>query len=93
MRRYELTVLIDQDVNEEDVVNNIKKIVKDNNGEIEDVTFTNNQHLAYPVMGKEMCNRYEADCYFKNIEDAQKTSNKFNIEDGILRYLLCLASK
>lgn len=92
MRRYELVVLMDEDTNEKTVVNTIHKIVEDNKGQIEDKEIIKEQKLAYPIMDKEQCNVYKADCYFNNIEDVENTTKELNNENDVLRYLLCIAS-
>lgn len=88
MRRYELVALIKTESNLEQVVNNIKNLVEENNAHIEDRLFTNNQKLAYPIVGHEFANRYEADIFFEDNKDVKKVNERLCITDGLLRFLL-----
>ena len=91
MRRYELVALIKTESNLEQVVNSIKNIVEKNNAHIEDRLFTNNQKLAYPIVGHEFSNRYEADVFFENNEDVKEVNDKIGLIDGILRHIIYLS--
>ena len=91
MSRYELVALIKTESNLEQVVNNIKNIVEENNAHIEDKLFTNNQKLAYPIKGHEFSNRYEANVFFEGNEDVKEVNDKIGNIDGILRYIIYFA--
>ena len=91
MRRYELVALIKTESNLEQVVNNIKNIVEKNNAHIEDRLFTNNQKLAYPIVGHEFSTRYEADVFFEDNEDVKEVNDKIGLIDGILRHIIYFA--
>lgn len=91
MRRYELVALIKTESNLEQVVNNIKNIVEENNAHIEDKLFTNNQKLAYPIEGHEFSHRYEANVFFEDNEDVKEVNDKIGLIDGILRYIIYFA--
>lgn len=91
MRRYELVALIKTESNLEQVVNNIKNIVEKNNAHIEDRLFTNNQKLAYTIVGHEFSNRYEADVFFKDNKDVKEVNDKIGLIEGILRHIIYLA--
>lgn len=91
MRRYELVALIKTESNLEQVVNNIKNIVEKNNAHIEDSLFTNNQKLAYPIVGHEFSNRYEADVFFEDNENVKEVNDKIGLIDGILRHIIYFA--
>lgn len=93
MRRYELVALIKTESNLEQVVNNIKNIVDENNAHIEDKLFTNNQKLAltHPIKGHEFFQRYEANVFFEDNEDVKEVNDKIGLIDGILRYIIYFA--
>ena len=92
MRRYELVALIKTESNLEQVVNNIKNIVEENNAHIEDKLFTNNQKLAYPIEGHEFSTKYEADVFFEdNEKDVKEVNDKIGFIDGILYYIIYFA--
>ena len=89
MRRYKLVALIKTESNLEQVVNNIKNIVKENNAHIEDKLFTNNQKLFYPIEGHEFSTKYEADIFFEdNKKDVKEIHDKISRIDEVLRYII-----
>lgn len=88
MKTYKLTVLVDMKADENWVVNNIKKYIKDLKADIEDVLFESPVPLLYDIDGEKVCRKYEATCQFNTNNDVAEFDKLLHITNGVLRHLL-----
>lgn len=87
---YELLMMIDPQVKDEErakLVKKIEKIITDADGKIQDSKELGKKHLAYPVKKKTEA-VYHLTNFSASPENSEKIKKKLNIEDKIMRFLL-----
>lgn len=89
MKEYELTVLIhpDLEVDLDAPLEKVRKLVKDNGGEIVSEDNSGKKKLAYRIKGEDFAVYVAMDVKLP-AEAPLKISNMLNITDEVLRYLL-----
>ncbi len=89
MKDYELTILIHPDLekNPEELVDKIKKLVADSDGEVKKEDNEGKRKLAYRLKGQEYALYYFFELGLP-AEAPLKVSNVLNITNGVMRYLL-----
>jgi len=90
MRDYELVLVIDPEVSEEDqkkLVNKVKKIIKDLKGKVEKTDEWGKRELAYPIKKKNLGYYFLLAVKLPPAVPAQ-IENKLKLEEKIIRYLL-----
>lgn len=89
MQEYELTVLIHPDLESQvdKTVDEIKKLITDNGGNVTKEDSWGKKKLAYPIRKEEFALYYSFDLELPNTAPL-KISNVLNISEFALRYLL-----
>lgn len=89
MKEYELTVLIHPDLEAdlETPLDKVRKLVKDNGGEIVSEDNWGKKRLAYRIKGEDFAVYVVMDVKLP-AEAPLKISNMLNITDDVIRYLL-----
>ena len=89
MKEYELTVLIhpDLEVDLDAPLDKVRKLVKDNGGEVVSEDNWGKKRMAYRIKGEDFA-VYVAMDVKSPAEAPLKVSNMLNITDEVLRYLL-----
>lgn len=89
MKEYELTVLIHPDLEAdlETPLDKVRKLVKDNGGEIVSEDNWGKKRLAYRIKGEDFAVYVAMDVKLP-AEAPLKISNMLNITDDVIRYLL-----
>ncbi len=86
---YELTYIVNAVLNDDQVkgvVQRVKKVIEENEGEILDMQEWGNRRLAYPIKKKR--NGYYVNIYMKAPGNVlPKMERSMEIDDDILRYL------
>lgn len=89
MKEYELTVLIhpDLEVDLDAPLDKVRKLVKDNGGEVVSEDNWGKKRMAYRIKGEDFAVYVAMDVKLP-AEAPLKVSNMLNITDEVLRYLL-----
>lgn len=88
MKKYELTLLLDNDFDCDTTVKEVIKQIEGFGGKIIKSENAGNKRLAYEIRGKEFAIYYYLDIELDETV-VVKLSRWLNIYDHILRYLLC----
>ena len=90
MEKYELTLVLDADLDSEDqkkLIAKIKKTIEDNKGKIKSEEEWGKKELAYPI-NKKKNGVYLLLDLESSKEDLPKIDKKLKMEEGVLRYLI-----
>jgi len=90
MEKYELTLVLDADLNSEDqkkLIAKIKKTIEENKGKIKQEEEWGKKELAYPI-NKKKNGVYLLLNLESSKEDLPKIDKKLKIEEGVLRFLI-----
>ncbi|MBI4999629.1 30S ribosomal protein S6 [Candidatus Gottesmanbacteria bacterium] len=90
MRSYELTLILNSEIDkssQEKILSKIKKIIADAGGKVGEVTEWGKRQLSYPIKKQK-----EGVYLFLNLElegkEAKKIEEKLKLEENVLRHLL-----
>lgn len=87
MKKYELTILTNDELNQEEASQKVEKIIE------QFATITKKEdvgrkRLAYPIMNREYANYYYYEIEAEDNNKATGLSRALNITEEVLRYLL-----
>ncbi|RLC48399.1 MAG: 30S ribosomal protein S6 [Candidatus Cloacimonadota bacterium] len=93
MRNYEMMIIINTDLSEEDIdktIDGVTNLIKENNGKISDIDRWGKRHLAYPINKKKEAYYYII--YFQiDSEKIIELEKKYKLMENILRYLILIS--
>jgi small subunit ribosomal protein S6 len=90
MEKYELTLVLDADLNSENqkkLIAKIKKTIEENKGKIKSEEEWGKKELAYPI-NKKKNGFYLLLNLESSKEDLPKIDKKLKMEEGVLRFLI-----
>ena len=88
MQNYELMLLMNPNISEEvdEILNNIKKTISDNKGELEEVKLLGKRQLAYPINNMNYANYVHLNAKI-NAETLVVLEEMFKFDQNIFRHL------
>ena len=88
MQNYELMLLMNPNISEEvdEILDNIKKTISDNKGELEEVKLLGKRQLAYPINNMNYANYVHLNAKI-NAETLVILEEMFKFEQNIFRHL------
>lgn len=88
MQNYELMLLINPNISDEvdEILDNIKKTISDNKGELEEVKLLGKRQLAYPINNMNYANYVHLNAKI-NAETLVVLEEMFKFEQNIFRHL------
>lgn len=88
MQNYELMLLMNPNISEEvdEILDNIKKTISDNKGELEEVKLLGKRQLAYPINNMNYANYVHLNAKI-NAETLVVLEEMFKFEQNIFRHL------
>jgi small subunit ribosomal protein S6 len=94
MQNYELMLLMNPNISDEvdEILDNIKKTISDNQGELEEVKLLGKRQLAYPINNMNYANYVHLNVKI-NAETLGVLEEMFKFEQNIFRHLTVKISK
>jgi len=88
MQNYELMLLMNPNISDEvdEILDNIKKTISDNKGELEEVKLLGKRQLAYPINNMNYANYVHLNAKI-NAETLVVLEEMFKFEQNIFRHL------
>lgn len=88
MQNYELMLLMNPNISDEvdEILDNIKKTISDNKGELEEVKLLGKRQLAYPINNMNYANYVHLNAKI-NAETLEVLEEMFKFEQNIFRHL------
>ena len=88
MQNYELMLLMNPNISDEvdEILDNIKKTISDNKGELEEVKLLGKRQLAYPINNMNYANYVHLNAKI-NAETLMVLEEMFKFEQNIFRHL------
>jgi small subunit ribosomal protein S6 len=88
MQNYELMLLMNPNISEEvdEILDNIKKTISDNKGELEEVKLLGKRQLAYPINNMNYANYVHLNAKI-NAETLVVLEEMFKFDQNIFRHL------
>ena len=94
MQNYELMLLMNPNISDEvdEILDNIKKTISDNKGELEEVKLLGKRQLAYPINNMNYANYVHLDIKV-NSETLTTLEEKFRYDQNVFRHLTVKIAK